>query len=97
MSLFISVSFFIEEYLPVFLLSIIAGFSGIIKRKEVSFTKILEIITSNGLLGVITLVLLKEFFPDFSIETKYAIVILASYIGLDEALEMILKIKGLKR
>lgn len=96
MPLFSKMATLVDEYLPVFILSIIAGFSGIIKKREYTKIKILEVLTSNGLLGVITLILLNDF-TDFSIESKYAIVCLASYIGIDDALDLVLKIKGLRR
>lgn len=96
MSLFSQMVILIIEYGPICFLSVFAGISGLIKRRQLNRKSFLEAILSNGLLGVITLVLLNDF-TDLSNEAKYAVVALCSYIGADEALDLFLKLKGFKK
>lgn len=88
--------FLIEEYTPVFVISVFAGFCGIIKRREISWMKFVEISTSNGLLGTVTFVFLNSIYPNDDVESKYAIICLLSYTGVDSMLSFVLKMKGIK-
>lgn len=86
----------ITAYLPIFIVSVLGGLSGLIKRREFEKLKFLEVITGNGLLGVICLIFLNDF-TDLSQESKYAFICLFSYLGMDEAEKILLKIKGFKK
>ena len=87
---------YINLYLPIFVLSTLSGWGGLINRKQFSWKAMLEIGIGNGILGVVTLIFLQEFLTDVSIEVKYALIVLISLLGRDEAISLYQKFKQMK-
>lgn len=87
---------YINLYIPIFVLSILSGWGGLINRKQFSWKAMIEIGVGNGILGVVTLIFLQEFLTDVSIEVKYALIVLISFLGRDEAISLYQKFKQMK-
>lgn len=87
---------YINLYIPIFVLSILSGWGGLINRKQFSWKAMIEIGVGNGILGVVTLIFLQEFLTDVSIEVKYALIVLISFLGRDEAINLYQKFKQMK-
>lgn len=87
---------YINLYIPIFVLSILSGWGGLINRKQFSWKAMIEIGVGNGILGVVTLIFLQEFLTDVSIEVKYALIVLISFLGRDEAIGLYQKFKQMK-